>query len=84
MSLKAAPKCQEATRVTAPAGGGGPVKLHASRPCPLLHCRDAVSANSENRAVIEMTLAIAPPALETRFDPLIVMRPFEKIRTACL
>jgi hypothetical protein len=40
------------------------------RACPLPHCRDA-AASSENRAVIEMTLATATSALESRFDPFL-------------
>jgi hypothetical protein len=34
---------QEATRATVPTGGGGRVKLHIFRPCPLSHGREAAA-----------------------------------------
>lgn len=34
---------QEATRATAPTGGGGPVILRTSRPCPLSHWLEAAA-----------------------------------------
>ena len=61
------PACRH-LRATVPTGGGGPVKLRTSRPCPLSHCRHAVRTNSENRVVIGMALATATSAVESRFE----------------
>jgi hypothetical protein len=58
----------QATSVTAPTGGGRAVKL---RTIGRVLCPNVVTrwrTNSDNRAVIDMTLATATSAFESRFD----------------
>jgi hypothetical protein len=66
------PWCRKATRATAPTGGRRPVKLPASRPCPVSRCRGAGADQYRPLCgVIEVTLATATSALESRFDPFL-------------
>jgi hypothetical protein len=57
-----------ATRATAPTGGARPIKLQTSRPCPLPPPSRSGAGQATEPAAIDMTLATATSAFESRFD----------------